>query len=71
MEVFENQKYIFLVMEYVEYDLLGKLKKEGKMCEQVVKGMLLQLCQGLLHLHSHNILHRDIKLDNILIDKQN
>ena len=41
MEVFENQKYIFLVMEYVEWDLLRKLKKEGKMSEEVAKGILV------------------------------
>ena len=70
LEVFENKKYLFIVQEYAsEGDLLSHVKQHGRLSESEAKGLVLQIVQGVRYCHQHNILHRDIKLENILLDK--
>lgn len=38
--------------------------------EGMVKKFMTQLCQGIRYCHSHRILHRDLKPQNLLIDKE-
>ena len=67
-EIFDNKKYIFIVMEFANSgDLLYYLKKNGKFHERDFLPILKQIVNSLSHLHSKRILHRDIKLDNILL----
>ncbi|KAA3675113.1 uncharacterized protein DEA37_0004289, partial [Paragonimus westermani] len=49
--------------------LTSLLKKYGPLKEPAVAEYSEQILQGLNYLHSHRILHRDIKADNILIDQ--
>ncbi|CAD8185793.1 unnamed protein product [Paramecium octaurelia] len=65
-EVFETKRQIYLIMEYVEGGDLIKFTKEKPLSEQIAKNIFGQLVQALQILQNHNILHRDIKLDNIL-----
>ncbi|KQJ92528.1 cyclin-dependent kinase B1-1 [Brachypodium distachyon] len=37
---------------------------------QVVKSFLYQLCKGIAHCHGHGVLHRDLKPQNLLVDKE-
>lgn len=70
LEVFENKKYLFIVQEYASQgDLLGYVKEKGRLTESEAKGIFKQIAHGVQHCHQQSILHRDIKLDNILLDK--
>ncbi|XP_077226650.1 protein kinase superfamily protein [Tasmannia lanceolata] len=60
---------LYLVLEYMEHDLAGLASCPGlKFTEPQIKCYMQQLLRGLDHCHSHNILHRDIKGSNLLID---
>ncbi|KAI9246471.1 hypothetical protein BDA99DRAFT_526957 [Phascolomyces articulosus] len=70
MEVHRDKVYIF--MEYCENGSLGSLLDHGGRIEDevyIVK-YAYELLSGLKYLHGNNIVHRDIKPDNILIDYQ-
>jgi serine/threonine protein kinase len=55
-------------MEYVEGESLGqKLQREGRMPEAEAIRIIAQVAQGLHRAHKHNLIHRDVKPDNILI----
>jgi cyclin-dependent kinase len=55
----------------------GKALPEGSglagqklsMDSNMVKKFMMQLCQGVRYCHSHRVLHRDLKPQNLLIDK--
>jgi serine/threonine protein kinase len=58
----------FLVMELVDGDSVGqRIDKVGKFTEEEAKRIIIQVCQGLHRAHKHNLIHRDIKPDNILL----
>jgi serine/threonine protein kinase len=71
-EVFENPKYIFLVTEYAaKGDLLSLLQRSGPFSESQIYIVIKDIINALIYLHEKKVLHRDIKLDNILLDKDN
>ena len=71
-ETFETPKYLIIIMEYVSGgDLLTYVKKRTKLSENVSKYIFKQIILALEYTHSQNIIHRDIKLDNILLDVHN
>ena len=72
LEYIETEKYILIIMENISGgDLLSFVKKRTKLPEKTCQYIFKQLISGLKFIHSKGIIHRDIKLDNILIDLNN
>jgi len=60
---------IYMVFEYLEHDLVGIMINpsfKGFTIPQI-KYYAWQLCDGLYHMHTNNVLHRDVKGANLLI----
>ncbi|XP_013418582.1 serine/threonine-protein kinase PLK4 [Lingula anatina] len=68
---FEDSNYVYLVLEMCHNgELYRYLKTNCKvLSEQEARVFLRQIVQGMLYLHSHGILHRDLTLANLLLTK--
>ena len=68
---FETSNHISFVMELCQGgDLLSYVRKRRKLKEDNAKYLFKQLVEGLNYIHNKKlVVHRDIKLDNILLDQ--
>ncbi len=67
-ECFVDNNNYYIVSEYCDQGhLLSKLEKLERMDQIVVKFLMDQIFNAVAYLHSKNILHGDIKLENILL----
>ena len=73
MEVIHNEDKMYLVFEYIETDLKKLIDefvvKNKKFETFLIRKMAQQLCTAVCFCHSKNIFHRDLKPQNILVDK--
>ncbi|XP_009395340.1 cell division control protein 2 homolog A-like isoform X1 [Musa acuminata AAA Group] len=71
-DVVHSEKRIYLVFEYLDLDL----KKHMDSCPEfskdphLIKKFLYQILRGIAYCHSHRVLHRDLKPQNLLIDQR-
>ncbi|KAK7340588.1 hypothetical protein VNO77_21295 [Canavalia gladiata] len=62
---------LYLVFEYMEHDLAGLISTPDiRFTESQIKCYMRQLLSGLEHCHVRGIMHRDIKVSNILVNNE-
>ncbi|CAF0816845.1 unnamed protein product, partial [Brachionus calyciflorus] len=69
LDSFETDKEVVVVTEYADGELFGLLEDDGSLPEEQVQNIACQLVSALHYLHSHRIMHRDMKPQNILLCK--
>ncbi|XP_046964911.1 serine/threonine-protein kinase PLK4 [Vanessa cardui] len=68
---FEDAHYVYLVLELAHNGELAKHFKLGTrgLSEKAASDIFRQVVSGVLYLHTHNIIHRDLSLNNLLLTK--
>lgn len=65
-----HENELWVVMEYMEGGSLTDIIENNQLNEAQIATICYETCKGLQHLHHKNIIHRDIKSDNMLLDAQ-
>ena len=71
-EIFSEGNKIFICLEWASRgDLLQYLQLKGKLSEYETHQLFLQIVAAIDYLHKNNIVHRDLKCENVLLTQKN
>lgn len=66
---FEDEENVYLLIEFATGgQLLQLLRKAHRMEESVCSPIIREICEGLDYIHKEQIIHRDVKPENILFN---
>ncbi|KAK4529716.1 hypothetical protein CCYA_CCYA02G0573 [Cyanidiococcus yangmingshanensis] len=67
---FQTEDQLYLVLDYCSGgELFFHLKREGRFPESTVRIYMAEITLALEHLHGRNIIYRDLKPENVLLDR--
>src|SRR5258708_1260390 len=62
--------FVYIIMKYVHGESLGaRLRREGSVSSADARRILVELAQALDYAHREGVVHRDLKAENILIER--
>jgi len=69
IEVIHSENKLYLVFEFLDQDLKKYMDMTSQLEPMLIKSYMYQLLKGIEFCHSHRVLHRDLKPQNLLIDR--
>lgn len=72
-EAFKRDKKLHIVFEYVDQTVLEMLENSNDAMGldlEVIRKLIFQVLKALKYLHENKVIHRDVKPENLLVDKK-
>ena len=71
LDATENVKAYFLIFEAMATDLLEEIREQdaGKLTARMARFLMYQMCNAVFYLHHKDIVHGDLKPENVLLDQ--
>jgi cyclin-dependent kinase-like len=71
-EAFKRKSRVYLVFEFIDKNLLELLEAEPEGLDtERIRLLMFQLVKALDFCHENDVIHRDVKPENLLISKKN
>ena len=67
-DVVHTEDQLYLIFEHLDMDLKKHMRSET-LTPDMVKSYTRQMLEAVLHCHTHRVIHRDLKPQNLLIDR--
>jgi serine/threonine protein kinase len=69
LSVYETDNSTYVILELYPLSLYGYIQKCGFPALEQAKIIMINLLEGIANLHEKGIMHRDLKLENIMVKK--
>jgi serine/threonine protein kinase len=70
-EVFESNKYIHLVLSYLDGgELFERIKSRQVYQEKVAIDVMRNILEAIKYMHANNVVHRDLKPENLILNSK-
>jgi calcium-dependent protein kinase len=69
-DIYEDSKWLYVVTELCKGGNLLELINNFELTEEEVRIFMTQILSAVTYMHSNSIIHRDIKLENVVLVKQ-
>jgi len=71
LDVESSESKLYLIFEFCDSDLKKYMNNiRGNLSAKLVKELMYQMVMGITYCHMHRLIHRDLKPQNILVDKK-
>jgi len=70
LDIYEEEDFQVIVLEWIDGAELFEIVGRAPLSEERTRDLFTQLVESVKYLHENNVIHRDLKLENIMVERE-